>query len=426
VDHHFVSYIDRQREAWTQEVESLRTVIEAAKNLNSTLDLDKLLEVILETALAAVNGDRGTVYLVDRDRNELWSRTLTGEDEIRLPLGSGIAGYVAATGDTLNIPDAYFDPRFNPDIDRKSGYRTRSILCMPMKNKDGQIIGVFQLLNKQAGAFTSNDERMMEALSIHAAIAVENARLHEQEREKLALEKELLAAREVQMMFIPKRLPQVRGYDFAAVTLPAKEVGGDLYDFISRNESEVAFCLGDVSGKGFPASLLMANTQATLRDQSLMNDGASLCVSRTNKLLFESTGAEKFVTLFYAVLHTGDGSLSYCNAGHEQPMLISKSGSVLRLDVGGIVLGILPEYPYAEGRRVLLPGETCVVFSDGISEAVNAAGEQFGEERISRVLIELRNRASTEIRDGLIEAVRTHAGGAPQADDITVVVVKRN
>jgi phosphoserine phosphatase RsbU/P len=426
VDHHFVSEIDRQRESFTRELESLRMVIEAAKNLNSTLDLDRLLSVILETALGLVDGDRGTVYLVDRAKNELWSRTLRGSDEIRLPLGSGIAGYVAATGDTLNIPDAYFDPRFNPDFDRKNGYRTRSILCMPMKNREGVIIGVFQLLNKKNGVFTPEDERTLDALSVHAAIALENARLHEQEREKLAIEKELLAAREVQMMFIPKRLPEVDGYDCAACTIPAKEVGGDLYDFIARSEGEMAFCLGDVSGKGFPASLLMANTQATLRDQSLMNDSASLCVSRTNKLLFESTSAEKFVTLFYGVLHTRRGTISYCNAGHEQPMLLGNDGTLRRLDAGGIVLGILPEYPFAEGEMAIGPGETCVVFSDGISEAINAGGEQFGEERISRTLAALRARPAAEIRDGLIEAVRTHAGGAPQADDITVVVVKRN
>jgi phosphoserine phosphatase RsbU/P len=426
VDHHFVTEIDRQREAYTRELDSLRMVIEAAKNLNSTLDLDRLLSVILETALGLVDGDRGTVYLVDRAKNELWSRTLKGSDEIRLPLGSGIAGYVAATGDTLNIPDAYFDPRFNPDFDRKNGYRTRSILCMPMKNKEGVIIGVFQLLNKKTGVFAPEDERTLEALSVHAAIALENARLHEQEREKLAMEKELLAAREVQMMFIPKHLPEVKGYDFAASTIPAKEVGGDLYDFISRSEGETAFCLGDVSGKGFPASLLMANTQATLRDQSLMNDGASLCVSRTNKLLFESTSAEKFVTLFYGVLHTVEGKITYCNAGHEQPILMGRDGLLRRLDAGGIVLGILPEYPFAEGEMAIGPGETCVVFSDGISEAINPDGEQFGEERIARTLLDLRTRPAAEIRDGLIEAVRKHAGTAPQADDITVVVVKRD
>lgn len=427
VDHHFVREIERLTDQSGREIHRLRHLIEAAKVLNSTLDLDKLLEVILETALGLVDGDRGTVYLVDRDRQELVARVLKGEQhiEIRLPTGTGIAGYVAATGDTLNIPDAYFDPRFNPEIDRKSGYRTRSILCMPMKNKDGMIVGVFQLLNKRTGPFRAEDEDILSALSVHAAIALENARLHEQERQKIAMEKELLAAREVQMMLIPKRVPERPGYDFAASTIPAREVGGDLYDFIVRGDNAIAVCLGDVSGKGLAASLLMANVQATLRDQAKADGTAAACVRRSNALLFQSTGTEKFVTLFYTVLDTDAGMLTYSNAGHERPFLMTREGSSRRLDAGGIVLGILEDFPYEEESVAMGHGDVFVVFSDGISEAVNGKDEQFGEQRIEKVLLEHRHGTALEIRDRLIAAVRAHAGGAPQADDITLVVIKR-
>ncbi len=428
VDHHFVREMERLQGQSGREIHNLRHLIEAAKVLNSTLDLDKLLAVILETALGLVDGERGTVYLLDRERQELWSRVLKGGEhiEIRLPTGSGIAGYVAATGDTLNIPDAYFDPRFNPEIDKKSGYRTRSILCMPMKNKDGVIVGVFQLLNKRTGPFREEDEDILSALSVHAAIALENARLHEQERQKIAMEKDLMAAREVQMMLIPKRVPERSGYDFAASTIPAREVGGDLYDFIVRNDSELAVCLGDVSGKGLAASLLMANVQATLRVQAKADGTAAMCVRRTNTLLFQSTGMEKFVTLFYAVLDTKAGALTYSNAGHERPFLMNREGTARRLDAGGIVLGILEDFAYAEERVRFGSGDLFVVFSDGISEAVNGMDEQFGEQRIEGVLREQRHATAAEIRDRLIAAVRLHAGGAPQADDITLVVIKHN
>jgi sigma-B regulation protein RsbU (phosphoserine phosphatase) len=428
VDNHFVRELERHTEQSSRDIHTLRRLIEAAKVLNSTLDLGKLLEVILETALGLVDGDRGTVYLVDHERGELWSRVLKGDQhiEIRLPTGSGIAGYVAATGDTLNIPDAYFDTRFNPEIDRKSGYRTRSILCMPMKNKDGLIVGVFQLLNKKDGVFSADDESILEALSVHAAIALENARLHEQEREKLAMEKEILAAREVQLMMLPKRLPAIAGYDLAATTIPAKEVGGDLYDFMPRDAGRLAVWLGDVSGKGLAASLLMASVQATLRDQSRSETSTVECINRSNSLLHESTSPEKFVTLFYAVVDTGIGTISYCNAGHEQPYLIAADGSSRRLDAGGVVLGIVETFPFREETVSFAPGEFFAVFSDGISEAVNAANEQFGEERIAAVLRENRSRPAAEIRDRLISAVREHAAGAPQADDITVVIVKRS
>ncbi|HTO95014.1 MAG TPA: cyclic nucleotide-binding domain-containing protein, partial [Bacteroidota bacterium] len=332
VDSQFVRQIEQQSETSAMEIRRLRRIIEAAKALNSTLDLDRLLAVILETALGLVDGDRGTVYLVDEERKELWSRVFKGGEriEIRLPTGSGIAGYVAATGDTLNIPDAYFDARFNPEIDKVTGYRTRSILCMPMKNRGGAIVGVFQILNKRTGEFTAEDESVLDALSVHAAIAVENARLYEAERLKIAMEKDLQAAREVQMTLIPKRLPASPGYAFAAITIPAREVGGDLYDFTVKESGQIALCLGDVSGKGLAASLLAANVQATLRDQAFTAGGAAECVRRSNMLLHQNTGNEKFVTLFYAILDPAAGTLTSCNAGHERPYLFRRGSGLSR------------------------------------------------------------------------------------------------
>ncbi len=342
-----------------------------------------------------------------------------------MPTGSGIAGYVAATGDTLNIPDAYFDTRFNPDIDKVTGYRTRSILCMPMKNRGGTIVGVFQILNKKTGTFTPDDESVLEALSVHAAIAVENARLYEQERQKIAMEKDLQAAREVQMTLIPKRVPDVPGYRFAAVTIPAREVGGDLYDFTAKEPGQLALCLGDVSGKGLAASLLMANVQATLRDQAFSAAPASECVRRANILLFQNTGNEKFVTLFYALLDPPSGALTCCNAGHEQPFLVRAGGETSRLTAGGTVLGIMEDFPYAQETVTLGRGDVVLIFSDGVSEAMNQAGEQLGEGPIREVLERHHGGDPEQLKEALIAAVRTHAAGAPQADDITIVVVKR-
>ncbi len=304
LNNHFVRELEHARQNTLKELGKMERLIEASKSVNSTLELGKLLNVILETALGVVDGDRGTVYLVDDARQELWSRVLKGEEdiEIRLPMGKGIAGYVAATGDTLNIPDAYFDPRFNPEVDKATGYRTHSILCMPMKNNSGKIIGALQLLNKRTGPFTKEDESFIEGLSVHAAIAVENARLYEKERERIKMQKELLAAREIQMNLIPKEMPSIPGFDFAACMIPAQEVGGDLFDFIPVPGGRLALCLGDVSGKGLPASLLMANVQATIRNQVASNPNPGTCLTYANQLLYHNTTSEKFVTLFYAVL----------------------------------------------------------------------------------------------------------------------------
>src|SRR5712692_613987 len=175
----FIRELERNSERAIADINKLTQLVDAAKTVNSTLDLDKLLTLILETALRGVEADRGTVYLIDDIKQELWSKVLKGSDlvEIRLPVGKGIAGHVAATGDTVNIPDAYKDPRFNPEFDQKTGYHTKTILCMPMKNKDGKIVGVVQLINKSKGTFSYNEEGFIDALSIHAAIAIENARL---------------------------------------------------------------------------------------------------------------------------------------------------------------------------------------------------------------------------------------------------------
>jgi len=174
-----VSELEKSLESSKTQVEKLNMLIDAAKSVNSTLDLDKLLDVILETAIKSIAADRGTLYLVDELKSEIWSKALRGSEviEIRLPIGKGLSGYVAKTGETINIPDAYNDSRFNPEVDKKSGYRTNNMLCMPMRDRDGKIIGVFQMLNKKGGPFTFQDEEFINALSIHASIAIENARL---------------------------------------------------------------------------------------------------------------------------------------------------------------------------------------------------------------------------------------------------------
>ena len=174
-----VGQLETERSHAVTQLDKLSRLIEASKIVNSTLDLDKLLGLILAAAVTSTDADRGTVYLVDSIKQELWSKVFGGENmiEIRLPIGKGIAGAVAQIGETINIPDAYSDPRFNPEVDKRSGYRTRNILCMPMKNKDGTIIGVFQLLNKKDEPFTSDDEHFIDAFSAHASIAIENARL---------------------------------------------------------------------------------------------------------------------------------------------------------------------------------------------------------------------------------------------------------
>ncbi|MDL1891701.1 GAF domain-containing protein [Sphingobacteriales bacterium CHB3] len=179
IDQMFVSELERNLASYQAQVDKLQLLIEASKTLNSTLDSDELLDAILTAATTSLRADRGTLYLIDPVTHELWSKVVKGEDvvEIRLSMGKGLAGYVAKTGQTVNIVDAYKDPRFNPEIDKKSGYRTHNVLCMPLRNKDGTIVGVFQLLNKRGGPFTKEDVDFIDALSVHASIAIQNAQM---------------------------------------------------------------------------------------------------------------------------------------------------------------------------------------------------------------------------------------------------------
>jgi signal transduction histidine kinase/CRP-like cAMP-binding protein len=179
IDQMFVSELEKNAAAYEAQLDKLHLLVEATKTVNSTLNSDELLDSILTTALTSLRADRGTLYLLDPLTHELWSKVLKGNDpvEIRLPVGKGLAGYVAKTGETVNIADAYKDPRFNPEIDKKSGYKTHNVLCMPLRDKAGVIVGIFQLLNKRGGEFTKDDEEFINALSVHAAIAIENAKL---------------------------------------------------------------------------------------------------------------------------------------------------------------------------------------------------------------------------------------------------------
>jgi sigma-B regulation protein RsbU (phosphoserine phosphatase) len=265
----------------------------------------------------------------------------------------------------------------------------------------------------------------MDALSVHAALAIENARLYEQERQKIRIERDLHAAREVQMSLLPKQVPRVAGYDFAASTIPALEVAGDLYDFLSLDSGRLAISLGDVSGKGLAASLLMANIQATLRDQAHAMPSAVECIRMTNNLMFQNTSPEKFVTLFYSVLDSKKHTLRYCSAGHEPAILLSGASEARRLSTGGILLGIMSDFPFEEKTVTLNVGDVLVIYSDGVSEAPNIDREQFGMERLEEVVRKHREKSAVQMQEAIHSAVRTHLGELQPADDMTLVIVKR-
>ncbi len=427
LNHHFLHQMARLSRRNAAEVNRMRKVNEAAQMVNSTLDLDRLLRIILDAALQIVEAENGTLYLVDHEKGELWSKVLRGSElvEIRLPVGRGIAGFVAASGETVRIDDAYLDPRFNPEFDTRTGFRTRSMLTMPIKNKEGRIVGVLQLLNKEEGRFTIEDEEVINALSVHSALALENARLYTLEKQSIALEKELNAAQNVQMSLLPQTHPSIPGYEIYGTSTAATWVGGDYYDYISIDDGRLAICCGDVTGKGLPAALLMANLQAILRSQRMVGPTPRRIMSRVNKLLRQSISEGKFVTLFYGILDAEKHWLVFTNAGHENPYLLRNDGSIQLLQSGGTVLGILDDLFFEEGAVQIEAGETVVMYSDGVTEAANSANELFGLDRLTDVVRRNQGTTAQGMASSIIDAVKDFAGPVPMRDDLTIVVIHR-
>ncbi|MCC6798792.1 MAG: ATP-binding protein, partial [Anaerolineae bacterium] len=282
-----------------QELNAMRTV---SQMVTANIKLDDLLALILNKLVTTINAERGTIFLINEAQGELWSRVLLDPvgplSEIRLKIGQGIAGHVAQTGETLNIADAYADPRFNREFDRATGFHTRSILTAPMLNPQQKIIGVVQLLNKIGGAFTPRDERLLAAMTSQAAISIENARLYQQEIAQQIIQRELDTAHAIQASFLPEELPHHPAWDIAALWQPVRAVAGDFYDFYPLGDGRLGVVMADVSGKGIPAALFMALCVTMLRFGMNLGLPPREAVRLTNERLIADQRSRMFATAF--------------------------------------------------------------------------------------------------------------------------------
>jgi sigma-B regulation protein RsbU (phosphoserine phosphatase) len=413
-----------------RELERQRKVAEASYALHTTLDLDALLGLLLTAARDGVDADRGTVFLLSEDGKELWSKVLAGERnlEIRLPVGKGISGAVAATGETIRIRDAHADPRFDPSWDKKTGYRTRQILCAPIRSREKRIVGVFQLLNRRHGDFDAGDEEFLEALSIHAALAVENARLHHTRLEKERQDREILLVQSVQRAFQPERAEERVGrFLVAGRNELCEDASGDYYDLIELPGGRRVVALGDVSGHGLQAALVMAQARSFLRAFVATVEGLARVVDHLNDFLSKDLSAGKFITLFVGILDPERGTLEWVNAGHPPPILLRADGRAEQLEATGRLVGILPEAGYEAGAPVrFAPGDLLVVYTDGCTEAASPAGELFGEERLEEVLRAHRSEAPAALLDAVRGALLSWTGAPRLKDDLTLLALRHD
>ncbi len=427
--------IQQQNQQLQEENRRLRKAVEELSILNdvavaitSTQSLDRIVDLIVEKCVKHLRVEQGALMLLDKEVGSEFRTMVRRADKSTniLPyrFDTQLTGWMLKNQRPLLINDFHDDERFQ-GISQEVNWPITSVLSVPLLLK-GQMIGVLSVFNKKtADGFTADDQRLLSIISAQSAQIIENARLHLEEQALLQIQEELRLATQIQTNLMPVEAPPIPGYQVAAKNIPAKEVGGDYYDYIPIDENRLAVCLGDVTGKGMPAALLMANLQATLRGQSLVTDSCRELIARSNTLMFRSTESNKFATLFYGILDVSTHTMHYCNAGHDQPYLISQNGDIRRLETGGTVLGFLENFPFDEAQISINPGDILVVYSDGIPEAMNSKEEPFGEDRLLELVKGNVDNAAEEIIQGILTSAKAHAGEIPQSDDMTLLVIKR-
>ncbi len=418
--------LEEENKRLKRAIEELSILNDLGRAISASLDSQEIMTTIIRRSLRAVNAEQGVITLVDEHASQpmktLVRTMVTSSDHEQFQVNQALLGWMHLNKKPLLLNNPRTDERFRGVRWDES---VLTLLCVPLIVKS-ELKGVLTVFNKRGNVgFSDEDQRLLAIIAVQSGQVIETARLYEEEKAFAKMQEEVRLASRIQSDLQPKSAPTIEGYQIAGRSIPAQVVGGDYFDFIPIEDSRLAICLGDVTGKGLPASLLMANLQATLRGQSFLCTSPKDCLIRSNKLLFHSTSPEKFATVFYASLDTKDHFLSYSNAGHDFPFLFSDTDKPQRLKSGGIMLGAFEDFAFEEDRVSLKPGDLLVISSDGISEAMNSNLEQFGEERLQAVVRNNRHAAPHDIIDKIITAVRAHAGDHPQSDDMTLIVLTR-
>lgn len=409
------------------KTENLEKLVETTAFMNSTIVLEDLLSRIMSASKRVVNADASSLYLVDDAKGELTPLIIEGGagGELKalpnLKMGYGIAGWVAQRGQPELIEDAYRHPKFDPDYDRKTGYQTKSMICVPIQSSD-KILGVSQVINKLDGSsFTRDDLELFEAFCAQAAIAIVNAQMHQALLERQRLEQDLQFAKTIQQSFLPQHPPDTSGYAFATAYTAAQQVGGDFYDFIEFPDNRIGVVLGDVSGKGVSAALYMAKLMSDFQVIALSEHIPTRVISRINNLLVERSRRGMFVTLLYLLIELKEDLLTVINAGHLPPLLRNgTTGAVTTMDeISGSPLGILPDMTFRAICHRFEPGDAILLYTDGVMEARNAKKQEFGLERLQQILAGSSDPVG--VLDDVQHALLEFMGSQNQHDDITLL-----
>ncbi len=409
---------------------SVARLLEVTRVLAAEIALDQTLDVITREACRAVVCERASLYRYDPKRDELYTTSATELEiaEIRRGLGEGICGHAARNREMVNVPDPAADARWSPTVDLATGFQTRNILAAPVVSpRDDALLGVLQLLNNSGGAFDRLDEELLALFCKHAAIALDRARMTDELRAQDAVENSLSVARSIQRGFMPQEVARIPGYDVATWWYPNQAVGADYCDVLRLHDGRIGLVIADVSGHGIGPSLLMASARAALRALALDHSPPEVLMTLLGRAMERDLQSGRFITMFLAAIDATDHTLVYANAGHAPADYFRCGrGECLPLAATGLPLGVIdrPEYPQGQPLR-LEPGDLVLLCTDGIVEAADADGDQFGHERLTRLVAEHRTGPLENLVAEIGRAVGRHYVGDDPPDDLTILALRR-
>jgi len=406
--------------------EDMEAILDVTRALAAPFDLLTMLAAVTAAARQVLRAERSSVWLHDAAREELVLKVADDIRDVRVPVGTGLVGACARDQATINVSDCYADARFDPATDRRSGFRTRCSLTLPLVDHEGRLVGVMQVLNKQGGVFDAADEALANALAAQCAVALARVRMTEALIERERLHQELELARVVQMSTLPSTMPEVAGYDLCGTFLPAAQTGGDTYD-LACIEQGLLIVLGDATGHGIAPALSVTQMQSMLRMAFRLGADLETAFGQVNDQLATTLPHDRFITAFVGLLDPADHRVRYLSGG-QGPILHfrSSSGDCVRHRPTGFPMGAMA----MPGRRPaaeidLAPGDLLVLLTDGVFEYFDPDGAAFGEDRVEAVLREHHRESTAALSARLLGAARAFARGAPQQDDVTMVLVKR-
>jgi phosphoserine phosphatase len=406
--------------------QDLETILAVTRALAAPFDLHTMLVAVTDAARRVLRAERSSVWLHDAAADELVLEVASDLRAARIPVGSGLVGACARERATINVPDCYADARFDPEVDRRSGFRTRCSVTLPLIDHRGSLIGVMQVLNRDGGVFGAADLALAEALAAQCAIALSRVRMTEALIEGERMRHELELARAVQLSSLPAGVPALAGYDMHASFLPASLTGGDTYD-IAPTDRRLLLVIGDAAGHGIAPALSVTQMHAMLRMALRLGADLETAFRHVNDLLAATSDDGRFVTAMIGLLDTATHRLRYLSGG-QAPILHFQAapGACARYTSTSFPMGAMPIAKLKPPVAIdLAPGDILALLTDGIFEFADPQAAQFGVERVEQLLCAHHRESMPALAQRLLDAVRDFACGAPQEDDITMVLVKR-